>query len=52
MIKFRALEDRIVRVTDKVTDKVTDTLDKTSISILNLLVIDPAYTRSRLNQTG
>lgn len=31
-IKFSALEDRIVRVTDKVTDK------------LNLLAIDPAYT--------
>ena len=39
-IKFSALEDRIVRVTDKVTDK----LDKTSINILNLLAIDPAYT--------
>lgn len=30
-IKFSALEDRIIRVTDKVTDK----LDKTSINIVS-----------------
>ena len=49
MIKFSAPEDRVIRsvtgrVTEKVTDKVTDTLDETSLKILNLLAVDPAYT--------
>ena len=49
MIKFTAPEDRVIRsvtgrVTEKVTDKVTDMLDETSLKILNLLAIDPAYT--------
>ena len=53
MIKFTAPEDRVIRsvtgrVTEKVTDKVTDTLDETSLKILNLLAIDPAYTTTFL----
>lgn len=49
MIKFTAPEERVVRsvtnrVTENVTDKVTDTLDETSLKILNLISIDPAYT--------
>ena len=36
------------RVTEKVTDKVTDTLDETSLKILNLLAVDPAYTTTFL----
>ena len=53
MIKFTAPEDRLIRsvtgrVTEKVTDKVTDTLDETSLKILNLLAVDPAYTTTFL----
>ena len=53
MIKFTAPEDRVIRsvtgrVTEKVTDKVTDTLDETSLKILNLLAVDPAYTTTFL----
>ena len=53
MIKFSAPEDRVIRsvtgrVTEKVTDKVTDTLDETSLKILNLLAVDPAYTTTFL----
>ncbi len=53
MIKFTAPEDRVIRsvtgrVTEKVTDKVTDMLDETSLKILNLLAIDPAYTTTFL----
>lgn len=56
MIKFTAPEDRIIRsvtsqVTDKVTDKVTDTLDETSLRILNLLAVDPAYTTAFLAES-
>ncbi len=53
MIKFTAPKDRVIRsvtgkVTEKVTDKVTDTLDETSLKILNLLAVDPAYTTTFL----
>ena len=53
MIKFTAPEDRVIRsvtgrVTEKVTDKGTDTLDETSLKILNLLAVDPAYTTNFL----
>lgn len=53
MIKFSAPEDRVIRsvtgrVTEKVKDKVTDTLDETSLKILNLLAVDPAYTTTFL----
>lgn len=55
MIKFTAPEDRVIRsvtgrVTEKVTDKVTDTLDETSLKILNLLAVDPAYTTTFLSE--
>ena len=53
MIKFTAPEGRVIRsvtgrVIEQVTDKVTDTLDETSLKILNLLAVDPAYTTTFL----
>ena len=56
MIKFTAPEDRVIRsvtsrVTEKVTDKVTDRLDETSLKILNLLAVDPAYTTTFLAES-
>lgn len=52
MIKFTAPEDRTIRsVTGRVTEKVTDTLDETSLKILNLLTVDPAYTTTFLAES-
>ena len=57
MIKFTAPEERVIRiaqqrlqnkVTDGVTDKVTDKVTDSEMTILTLLLEDPAYSYTQL----
>ena len=48
MIKFTALEDRVIRVTERVTVKVTDTVTDKEQELLTLLTEDPGYTMPQL----